>query len=146
MSEGRNKWSDEQLQSAIEAVRNGQMKPHRAAVTYGIPPSTLYDHLKGKSKKRYGGKPTVLSNEEEKEIATVCEVLQQFGYPLTREIVGGIVKEYLLDRERPNPFRNSVPGPDWWRGYLKRWPNLAERKPQHLPKCRAQGARPEVTT
>ena len=141
----RNKWTDEQLESAMKAVRKDKMKPHKAATMFGIPSSTLYDHLKGKSRKRFGGHPTVLSHVEEKEIARICEVLQQFGFPLTTDIVGIIIRDFLNDSERPNPFKDSVPGYDWWRGFLRRWPNLAQRKPEHLPKCRAVGARPEVT-
>ena len=104
----KNKWSNDQLQAALKAVQEGELKPHRAAVQYGIPPSTLYDHLKGKSKKRYGGPPTVLTCAEEKEIAMACEVLQQFGYPLTTNLVGAIVRDYVTAAERPTLFRNSI--------------------------------------
>lgn len=144
MSRKKNKWSDKQLELALEAVNKGELKPHRAALKYGIPSSTLYDHLKGKSQKRYGGRPTVLSVQEEKEIVTICEVLQQFGFPLTKDIVGIIVRDYLKDCERPNPFKDSIPQYDWWRGFFRRWPELSERKPEHLPRVRAQGAKPEV--
>ena len=140
----KNKWSDEQLKAAVEAVNRGDLKPHGAAVKFGVPSSTLYDHLKGKSQKRYGGQPTVLSNTEEKEIVRICEILQEYGFPLTKDIVGGIIRDYLRDCERPNPFRDSVPQYDWWCGFFKWWPELRERKLEHLTKCRAQGARPEV--
>ena len=140
----KNKWSDQQLQAALQAVEAGELKPHRAAVKFGIPPSTLYDHLKGKSTKRYGGPPTILTHAEEKEIATACEVLQQFGYPLTTDIVGVIVRDYVLAAQRATPFTNSTPGYDWWCGFLRRWPQLSQRKPEHLPRHRAQGACPEV--
>ena len=95
VSAAKTKWSDQQLQAALQAVEAGQLKPHRAAVKFGIPPSTLYDHLKGKSTKRYGGLPTILTHAE-KEIATACGVLQQFGYSLTTDIVGVIVRDYVL--------------------------------------------------
>ena len=143
-SSQKNKWSNDQLQAALKAVQEGELKPHRAAVQYGIPPSTLYDHLKGKSKKRYGGPPTVLTCAEEKEIATACEVLQQFGYPLTTNLVGAIVRDYVTAAERPTLFRNSIPGYDWWQGFLQRWPQLSQRKPEHLPRHRAEGACPEA--
>lgn len=140
----RNKWTGKQLELALEAVKKGEMKPHRAALKFGVPSSTLYDHLKGRSQKRYGGRPTVLSTQEEKEIVVSCEVLQQFGFPLTKDMVGIIVRDFLKANNRKNPFKDSMPQYDWWRGFLKRWPRLRERKPEHLPKCRAVGATPEV--
>jgi len=66
----KNLWSDEQLHAAMEAVSSGELKAHAAAKQYGIPSSTLHDHIKGKSTKRYGCAPTVLTAEEKKEIVT----------------------------------------------------------------------------
>ena len=70
----KNLWSDEQLHTAMEAVGSGELKDHAAAKQYGIPSSTLHDHIKGKSTKRYGCAPTVLTAEE-KEIV-IKQVLQ----------------------------------------------------------------------
>ena len=143
-SNKKNNWSDRQLESALEAVKKGELNPHRAAMKYGVPSSTLYDHLKGKSKKRYGGPSTVLSPSEEKEIVRSCEILQGLGFPLTRDMVGLIIRDYLRNCDRPNPFKDSIPQQDWWSGFFRRWPILSERKPEHLPKCRAIGAQPKV--
>ena len=33
---------------------------------------------------------------------------------------------------------DGVPGKDWWQRFLKHWPSLTERKPQHLSKSRAE--------
>ena len=60
----KNLWSDEQLHAAMEAVSSGELKAHTAAKQCGIPSSTLHDHIKGKSTKRYGCAPTVLTAEE----------------------------------------------------------------------------------
>ena len=142
--ECKNKWTDEQLQAALKEVEEGKSKANAAAVKFGIPSSTLYDHLKGKSQKRYGGCPTVLTHAEEKEIMEACQVLQEFGFPLTTDTVGAIVRDYLKANGRKTPFKDATPGYDWWCGFLKRWPRLTQRKPEHLPTCRAQGARHEV--
>ena len=140
----RNHWTTGQLDKAKEAVENGEVNTNKAAKIYGIPYSTLRDHLKGNNKKRFGGRPTLLSFEEEKEISTSCQVLQQFGFPLNVDTVGIIVRDYLKECKRANPFKNSLPGYDWWEGFLRRWPKLVQRKPQHLPKHRALGTRNEV--
>ena len=73
-----------------------------------------------------------------------CQVLQELGYGLTREIVTDVVSTFLKDQKRPSPFKDGVPGPDWWQGFLGRWPSLSERKPQHLSTKRAMAACPET--
>ena len=66
-----------------------------------------------------------------------CQVMQEIGFGITREMVGNVVMDYLKDKGRQNPFANDRPGNDWWLGFMRRWPKLVERKPQHLPANRA---------
>ena len=54
-------------------------------------------------------------------------------------MVAQVVSDYLQSIGRPNPFHKGVPGPDWWALFLKRQPQLSERKPEHLSKKRAEG-------
>ena len=70
--------------------------------------------------------------------------MQELGYGLTRDIVTDIVYNFLRDQKRANPFKDGVPGPDWWQGFLRRWPKLTERKPQHLSAKQATAASPET--
>lgn len=65
--------------------------------------------------------------------------MQDLGYGLTREMVAQVVADYLATIRRPNPFQKGVPGPDWWVLFLKRWPQLSERKPEHLSRKQAEG-------
>lgn len=58
-----------------------------------------------------------------------CQVLQELGYGLTRSIVNDIVCHFLKDQKKENPFKDGIPGYDWWEGFLGRWPSLRERKP-----------------
>ena len=44
------------------------------------------------------GRPTVLTEAEEREIAITCQVLQELGYGLTREIVARVVHAFLEDQ------------------------------------------------
>ena len=43
------------------------------------------------------GRPTILTTAEEKEIVVTCQVLQELGYGLTREIVTDVVSTFLRD-------------------------------------------------
>ena len=80
----------------------------------------------------------------------VCCKLHQRRYPLqtwqdTTISSYSIGVRKLLERaKRPSPFKDGVPGPDWWRQFLKRWPSLSERKPQHLSAKRVAAGSPEV--
>ena len=58
-------------------------------------------------------------------------------------MVCAIVMDYLQQNNRKHNFKDT-PGWDWWNGFRKRWPQLVERQPQHLPKQRALGANKET--
>ena len=70
----------------------------------------------GKSGKVGAGRPTVLTPAEEKEIVVTCQVLQELGYGLTREIVTDVIHHFLKDQGWLSPFKDSSPGPDWVAG------------------------------
>ena len=63
-----------------------------------IPLTTLHDHLLGKSSKVGAGGATV---------KTIYEDRENFVYGATREVVGGIVRDYLLENAEQNPFMDG---------------------------------------
>lgn len=83
----------------------------------------------------------MLTETEEKEIERLCEVMQELGFPLTRDFVSVALRDYLADTGRGEKFKDAY---DWWWGFFQRHPKLVERKPEHLPRNRAQASRPEV--
>lgn len=133
------------FQMALEEIKKGNINVYAASKKYNIPKSTLYDHVRGKVQKRNAGHPTVLSHDEEKEINRTCEILQLMAFPMNKETVGMIVKNYLSSTGRPNQFTDGIPGEAWWRGFIRRWPSLTSRKPQYLPRNRAEAANPTIT-
>jgi hypothetical protein len=134
----KNNWTEIQLAAAMDAVQQGKLSVRGASTKHGIPRSTLHDHLSGTSTKRYGGPSTVLTAEEEKEIVRSCLVMQEFGFPLNRELVSRVVKDFLADRDRSSLFTQGIPGRSWWSGFFRRHPQLVERKPEHLPSTGSQ--------
>ena len=99
------------LQKAIAEVQGGQARSMRAAaLKYGIPKSTLHDHLSGKSKKVGAGSPTVLTHSEEQDIVLSCITLVDMGYGMSKELVDTVIFDYLKDKEKSNPFTGGVPG------------------------------------
>ena len=139
-----NSWTTAQLKAAMKAVEGGELTVRGAAARFGIPKSTLHDHVRGTHPRVHSGAPTVLTTEEEKEIERACVALQDMGFPLTKEFVSIVIRDFLKERGRNVQFKGGIPGYDWWLGFFRRHPKLVQRKPEHLPKCRAAAAQPEV--
>ena len=116
------RWKKKQLDDALKELERskGKVSVTATAKKYGIPVSTLHDHVKGKAKKVGAGKPTVLTHTEEEEIVYCCQVLQEIGFWLTKEVVSSIVIDFLHARRKQHPFASIQPGWDWWNGFLKR--------------------------
>ena len=102
--------------------------------------------MRGSRSKIGAGAPTILSHAEEKEIVVTLQGLQEMGFGLTKELAGTVIKDYLHDQPlRPNPFKDGIPGKDWWELFSSHWKKeISEHKPQHLPPNRAFCATPEV--
>ena len=58
----------------MQKVKSYELSLRVAAIGYGIPKSTLSDHVKGVSSKRYGGCSTVFTRDE-REIGLICQIL-----------------------------------------------------------------------
>ena len=65
---------EEVLTAVIAAVQSQECTVAQAARRYGVPYSTLRDHVKGISKHIGAGCPTVLTRAEEQEIMVTCQV------------------------------------------------------------------------
>ena len=134
----------QRVAAAQEAVKTNQLSLRVAGERYGLPKSTVHRHVLNEDMKVGAGRPTVLSEKEERGIVRSCQLLAQSGFGVDRIIVGRVVRDYLKSQGRENPFKDGVPGKKWWRGFLNRWPSLSERKPQHFPTSRAEASTPEV--
>jgi hypothetical protein len=76
-------WSSENLEKAMNAITDRGMKIREAARAYGIPMSSLRDHLYGRTKTRQRGKQPTLKPDEEKKIVDYIFKMQDLGHPLT---------------------------------------------------------------
>ena len=72
------------------------------------------------------GRPTVLTTSEENEIVAACIMFAEWGFGLGKREVIKLVSDYCLSVKRQNPFHKDVPGKDWWRGFLRRHPQLSD--------------------
>ncbi len=142
--ESATKEREKRVLAAKAAVETRQLSLRVAEERYDVPKSTIHDHVSGKCTKAGAGRPPILTTEEEKSIVRSCQELAESGFGVDRMMVGRVVRDYLQERMRDSPFKDGVPGKKWWQGFLRRWPTLAERKPQHFPTNRAQASTPEV--
>ena len=135
------KWSRQHLDAALKEVARLKGKASINAISKkdGIPVSTLHDHVKGKVNKVGAGEPTVLTYAKEEGIVYYCQVLQEIGLGLTKEIASSIIIDYLHAQKRDHPFASGRPRLDWWSRFLKSGQSL---KSQHLSTKRASSANP----
>ena len=84
-----------QEKDALEKVQGKELTLRAAAATYGIPRSTFSEHVNRVRRKRYGGDSTILTHCEEREIVLTCQILVEMGFPLTKDYVEVIARDYL---------------------------------------------------
>lgn len=86
------------MKAALKAVEDGK-SINRAARDYGIPKSTLYDHVSGKVV--HGIKPgprPYLTAGEEKELGIYLKQCAKVGYGKTRRDVLALVQTAASDK------------------------------------------------
>ena len=129
----RRKWSDEAMQKAITAVEHEGISLRRAAEMYGIPRSTLHDHVTGQVE--HGALPgpsPYLSREEEEELVTFLIRCAGIGYPHTRYQIMAIVQEMLEGKGIQASISDG-----WWERFRKRHPEITLRVAAPLSFARA---------
>ena len=136
-------WTDAALKAAIDAVTDQGMKVRCAARTFGIPPTSLRDHLFGKVVGRKRGTKTILSQEEEEKLIEYCFKMQDLGHPLTSGQLRLKVAQATQTRDTPWSA-SGVPGKSWLRSFKARHPDLVSRKSQPLELNRARGLCPRT--
>ena len=121
----RKQWTEEQMLSAIDTVRNG-MTANKAAIMHGIPRSTLKDRLSGRV--HHGTKPgprPYLQPSEEKELTDYLRTAAKIGYGKTRREVKNIAENVAREKGILKATRISN---GWWRRFMERNPSLRLRR------------------
>jgi hypothetical protein len=122
-------WSNAALREAIEAVEDG-IPIRTAGRVYGIPATSLRDHLFGRTLTQKRGRQGVLTVQEEAELEEYLLKMQDLGYPLT---IGQLrLKVAEIVQTRPNPFTHGIPGIGWLHWFRRRHANLVLRCTQGL--------------
>lgn len=128
--------SEMQLLSAIQAVKNGASQ-FAAAKKFGIPRSTLFNKITGKTQMGKPGPDTVLLPEEENTIEKWLFALAVRGFPVTKRQLLRSVQLYLDINKRKTVFKNNLPGRKWYNSFRRRHPTISEKMSQNLTLRRA---------
>lgn len=107
----RFRYTQQNLEDALEIVRSKQKSISGAAKEFNIPKSTLINKLRANvPMKRKMGPSTVLLPCEEEHIKNWILSKAKLGFPMHPEEVKNTVQKILEVTDRPNPFNNNRPG------------------------------------
>ncbi|XP_063911278.1 uncharacterized protein LOC135128298 [Zophobas morio] len=126
-------WSKEDLENAIQAVRNGE-SIRKASKKFSIPFSTLQERIK-KNLPITGpslGRHSTFSSEEEKSMAENIKLLAKLFYGLNPLEVRRAAYVYAEKHNIQHRFNKvkQLAGKDWLYGFLKRNPSITIRQPE----------------
>ena len=127
----------DQLISALNDVRQGELSVKKAAEKWGVPRSTLTDKKLGRSDTNSRPGPcTVLTADEE---ALLCEWIAQMSHralPITKRSLLDSIQAVLTESPRPNPFVKNRPGNRWFDLFMKRYPCVADKHAESISRSR----------
>ena len=133
------------IHAALEALENYPINTKRPSVNsvakkFGLPETTLRRAVKNGVSSRHQGPSTILTNHEEKQLASYCINMQKLGFGLTRSGVNYCVMEIMQSNKRIHTFNENGPGKDWWARFMRDHSELSFCTPQNLSEARAQKA------
>jgi DDE superfamily endonuclease/helix-turn-helix, Psq domain len=138
----RTSYEQDNMDEAVNAVKSG-MTVKMAAAQFSVPRTTLGDRVAGRTKLD-PGRPTQLSNEEEKILVERAMLLGSWGFPLTFRDFRELVKAYLDKTGRTTKFKNNLPSKHFVYYFMRRHPELSFRKANNIKRSRAGVSREEI--
>ena len=122
------------MATALAELERGNIKSvRRAAEMYGIPRSTLHDHLTGRVQQHAKpGPQPYLSMEEEEELSNFLIKCSRIGYPKTRQQVLHSVQQ-ILDQRLPGVLVTY----GWWERFTQCHPEICVKLSVPLSYVRA---------
>lgn len=127
------KYKLQDLEKAVQEVKNKTLSLGKAAIAYDVPKSTIYDHLnKDVIKMPQTGRKAIFTKEQEKELEEHILKCSRLFYGLTMEMVRKIAFKFAEVNKLKHNFdeKTQMAGKDWFYGFKKRHPNISLRKPE----------------
>ncbi|XP_065650631.1 jerky protein homolog-like [Hydra vulgaris] len=127
--------SKEDIKKAIEDHSKG-MSIRKAADKHKVKKSTLHDHIRKPTLKKFGGQ-TIISKADEVLIAQMLEAVADWGFPIGRLEVRIMAFNFLKNRNGLNSFNLQIPGNDWLNSFMKR-NNISGRNASNIKQSRSK--------
>jgi len=137
-----NKWSEADMQQAIEEFLKGGVGLRFVARAWRVPKSTLERRVKGKvaGHKHMLGKKTAFTEAEESELEEFLLDMARRGFPLTESDIRNLAFQYAKKNNmKVFPDDKQRAGYYWMKGYLSRHPRVSIKSPEGLSAARAVG-------
>ena len=125
----RKTWADNDMVSAMDAVKSGHFTITAAATQFSVPRKTLDDRIKGRV--THGSKPgvsTALTSIEEDSLVSYLIYMANRGFPLTRTMV----KAFAWSIAK----RCGTCDEKWWTLFKQWHPQLALRRSDTLERSK----------
>jgi transposase-like protein len=141
----RGQWSDVTMKQAVKAVLVNGKSNKKACKEYGVPLETLRRKViiarNGGGVDKHMGRPTVLNEEAENELAKILMDMEARLYGLSPGDVRQIVYKYCEKNGITNNFsrETAMAGRYWLDGFLSRHPELSIRHAEAVSIQRAIG-------
>ncbi|PNY27934.1 Uncharacterized protein TCAP_02142 [Tolypocladium capitatum] len=121
------KYTEETLQQAVQAVKNG-ISQHKAAAQYGIPRQTLQDRLRGALPMKVAKEPSQrLSIHQEKHLRDWVLAQGALGLPPSHLQLKEFASRVLIAGGDLRPL-----GKNWVAGFLRRNPEVSAMKSKSI--------------
>ncbi|EAQ88443.1 hypothetical protein CHGG_05062 [Chaetomium globosum CBS 148.51] len=136
------KYTEENLQKAISAIRNGSMSVRKAAEEWGVPPSTIQSRIKKGVRPKGEYEATVLqqlSPTQEKHLAAWITIQEDLGVPVSHRQI-----RLFADRILQANGSSETVGNGWLPRFFKRHPEVKTKKAKRVDYKRIEGATTEV--
>ncbi|KAL1379046.1 hypothetical protein pipiens_001459 [Culex pipiens pipiens] len=128
------RYSEHDITQCLSEIKN-RVPMKTACRKYNIPRSTIKFRLSSVwSGKTTKGPHTVLTAAEETEIVNWISRMARKGFPLTKERLVTTVQTFLAANPRPKQMKA---GYKWYRGFLRRHPEISVRKPEKVSSAAA---------
>lgn len=95
------------------------MSKKAAARKHGVPRGTIQFRLSKKFTKAEHGPPPIVNKDEEDMLVKWISDCCRKGFPKRKEDVQLSVQEFLTLNNRPNPFKDGLPGIAWYQAFLR---------------------------
>lgn len=137
------RYSKGDLLRAVNDIVNHNCTYEEAEQRHRVPKSVIYHRIKGR-KVPTEGRATVLGPTAEMHLENCIKAKARMGYPCDKNEIKNIVGQYVQAHNLNTPFKNGIPGDDWYYGFMSRHPSLSFKNPELLQKARKDSRNPEV--